>query len=222
MKKMLTLLLASALVLTTACGGGGGASGSAPAASSMVVPSSRAGSSSVPAGASPSSQTPESEDGGQILQVAPGEDATTSDVEYIDRLNAIFPVILEKLPRISELTAEEGDVSALAEDLKAPFVELAQLAASEKYSEVQAKMKESATAMIDLVDSIVEISALNPEEVTEETRSELSARLNDLAATVGDAFAQALELAGAGNSPAEEEDASSQDTRESESSSGAE
>lgn len=205
MKKMLTLLLASALALTTACGNGGGAASSGPAASSMKA--SPAGSSSAAAGMPASSQAAPSE-GSEILQVTPGEDATTTDVEYIDRLNAIFPVILEKLPRISELTAEEGDASAIVEDLKAPFEELAQLTAPEKYSDVQAKMKESATAMMDLVDSIVEVSALNPEDVTEETRGELSARMNDLAATVGDAFADALELAGAGTASEEGENAS--------------
>lgn len=202
MKKMLTLLLASALALTTACGNGGGAASSAPAASSM---SSSRGDPSSPAADAPVSSQRASGEESEILQVAPGEDATTTDVEYIDRLNAIFPVILEKLPRISELTAEEGDASAIVEDLKAPFEELAQLTAPEKYSDVQAKMKESATAMMELVDSIVEISALNPEDVTEETRSELSARMNDLAATVGDAFAEALELAGAGTASEEGE-----------------
>lgn len=205
MKKMLTLLLASALALTTACGNGGGAASSAPAASSM---SSSRGDPSSPAADAPVSSQRASGEESEILQVAPGEDATTTDVEYIDRLNAIFPVILEKLPRISELTAEEGDASSIVEDLKAPFEELAQLTAPEKYSDVQAKMKESATAMMELVDSIVEISALNPEDVTEETRSKLSARMNDLAATVGDAFAEALELAGAGTASEEGENVS--------------
>lgn len=204
MKKQVAIFLAF-MFLLTACGSQGSSAGDGAAASPAQASSASSQTPPPSSAPAPSEESSASSGGDEILQVEPGEDATRADVEYIEKLNALFPAILEELPRLTKLTAEEGNSAEIMEDLKAPFVELAELQAPEKYADSQAKMKESADAMIELVDSIAEISTMASSEITEETREILSEKLNTLADTVSGAFSQALELAGVESaSPADE------------------
>lgn len=202
MKKVLILLMSAVLVTASACGNPSPGGSSAAPASSFAhsrdfAPDEAEASSSAPSfSAEPSSGTVSSEDEEGVVQVPAEEDASGEEKAYIEKLNTLFPEIAEKLPLLAELSAGEESSGALLDDLRKPFTELAGLEAPEKYTDAQAKLAESAGAMLELTDSIVEISAMDPESVTDEVRAEMMAKLAGLGATVTDAFEQALALAG--------------------------
>lgn len=126
--------------------------------------------------------------GGKTAQTG-AETAALTEEEYVAKTQELAQAMTTAVTDAASVdTSDAEGAKKVIEDLKAPFVEFAALAAPEKYADTQAKYKSGCEAMIEYLDMCVDM--MDPEKAAELDMDKLTGLLT----TIQNDFTEAASL----------------------------